>query len=121
MIIKTRKPGPRAKKTDLPTIHYGTVRSGTPLSLGMTTSYRFYEKDVAALAKIVHGDVEKHMATKREQKAKRSAKKRRDLRRELKVRYHADIVEAFSGSGEDAEIRDHHQKRTLHRLPVILY
>ena len=116
MLIKTRKPGPRAKKTDLPTVHYGTVRSGTPLSLGMTISYRFYEKHVYSIAKIVHGDVERHMAIKRNQRAERSDKKRRNVRRELKVQYHADLVEAFSVSEGDVEVKDHHRKRMLSHL-----
>lgn len=111
MIIKTREPGPRTKKIELPTIHYGTVRTGTRFFLGLTTSYRFYDKDVQSIAKIVHGDVEKHMASKQEKRAERSAKKRQVIQRGLKIQYHADLVEAFNDDLELADLKDHHQER----------
>ena len=112
MLITTRKPGPRAKKIDLPNIHYGTVRTGTPLSIGMTISYRFYEDQVKSIAKIVHGDVDEHMKAKRRQNSERRAKKRRQVHRELKVRHHTDMLEFYEKEvSEDEEGRDHHQER----------
>ena len=110
MLIKTRQPGPRAKKTDLPNIQYGTVRCGTPICVGRVISYRFYENDVEAIAKLVHGDVDEHMTAKNEQRTNRRNKKRRLVHRELKVRYHADLIEIFDLE-EDREDREYHQKR----------
>lgn len=111
MLVKTRKPGPRAKKIDLPQISYGTVRTGTPLWLGMVIAHRFFEKDVQMIAKLVHGDVEKHITDKRQQRINRRAKKRRTVHRELKVRYHADSLEKHRGDG--CEDEEHHEERTL--------
>ena len=112
MLIKTRKPGPRAKMVDLPNIHYATVRCGNGTWTGMRTSYRFFDRDAKAIAKIVHGDIDEHMAAKGKQRYERRVKKRREVHRELKVRYHTDMVEYFGGDEPEKDVRDYHQERT---------
>ena len=102
MLIKTRKPGPRAKKTDLPAINYGTVRTGTPLFLGMVVSYRFFENDVEAIAKLVHGDVEKHMSKKRKERREHKKKKRVETIRELKIQDFTGILATVTDKDEKA-------------------
>jgi hypothetical protein len=110
MLIKTRKPGPRAKKVELQNIYYGTIRTGTPLSLGLTVSYRFYETDVKAIANIVHGDIDQHMTAKHKRLDERRSKKRRAVHRELKVRYHADMTK-ISGEIDDEDGLFYHAER----------
>lgn len=102
MLIKTRKPGPRAKfkQDDLPSITYGTVRTGTPLLIGQVISYRFFRKEVEAVANFVHGNVQEHMETKKQQRKDRRAKKRRDHQRERQINWHEYCVEDASSKEE---------------------
>ena len=116
MLIKTRKPGPRAKKVELPNIHYGTIRCGTPLSIGMTVSYRFYENDVKMIAKIVHGDIDKHMSAKQERLDLQRLKKRRAVHRELKIRHHTDMMDISGEIDDEDELFYHAQRMCLRNM-----
>ncbi|KAK3721010.1 hypothetical protein LTR37_003300 [Vermiconidia calcicola] len=89
MLLKSRKPGPRAKHTNLPMVSYGTVRTGL-MWAGACTSYHFFQRDVNRIAQLVHGDVEEHMEKKRRERSKRERENRRELKRKLKVRHHND-------------------------------
>lgn len=111
MLIKTRAPGPRAKRIEFPTIPYATVRKGLGWGLGMTVSYKFYSKDVEMIARLVHGDVTAHMRTKREKKAARELKKLRELHIELKIRYHTDRL-ASATKQNNKHLKKLHQERT---------
>lgn len=109
MLIKTREPGPRAKisKKDLFPIAYGAVRTGTPLRLGTVISYRFFRRDVEALARLVHGDVEAHMKAKRAQLRERRSKRRKEVHKQLKIRNHEErLAGAWSQRAEE-----YHQSR----------
>ena len=108
MLIASRAPGPRAKKVVLPNIPYGTVRCSKPYMNGMLTSYRFLRKDVVMIARLVHGDYEKHMEAKDDQRYARKLKKRNKEHRALKVRYHTDKLERvrLNGTGKER----YHQK-----------
>ena len=76
--------------------------------LGAVVSYRFFQKDVKALAQLVHGDVAKHIVEKDKERQERRAKKRRLKHRKLKIRFHRDTVNGATSSKEEA----YHQKRT---------
>ncbi|KAK4958451.1 hypothetical protein LTR10_004879 [Elasticomyces elasticus] len=93
MLVPTRKPGPRAKHTNLPLIPYGTRKTGNALSLGSCISYRFYRKDVERIAKIVHEDVQAHMAKKRKERKDRKRIKVRQNKRALKIEKYQGIVD----------------------------
>ena len=107
MLIPTRKPGPRAKHTDLPKIPYYTQKAGTAIILGHCVSYRFYERDVARIARLVHGDVDAHMEEKRTARRERQQKRRRYTKQELKIRHHRDSL-ANATTKEDEQ---HHKQR----------
>lgn len=111
MLIKTRVPGPRAKRTDFPDIPYATVHTGLGYGMGMTVSYKFYRKDVQMIARLFHGDVDAHMATKREEQVARKDKKLRKLHLELKIRYHTDLL-ARATKSDYKRLMELHQKRT---------
>jgi len=80
---------------------------GTPYLNGMTTSYRFWPKDVLTLAKAVHGNVEQHMKAKR--LAQRQRKKKRQQREHIamRIRYHKDRLAVT----HDPEKSKFHQDR----------
>ena len=118
MLLKTRKPGPRTKKIDLPTIPYTTVRCGTPLFLGLVVAHRFYEKHVKMIANLVHANVEEHMAAKSKQKDQRAKKRRRLVHRELKIRHHSDLLDFLGEDGGDQEDFEHHHERVLSSNPT---
>jgi hypothetical protein len=65
MLMKSRKPGPRAKFTDLPAIPYGSEYKtlGFPVFKTITVFY-FRHKDLRRIADLVHGDWVKHMNLK---------------------------------------------------------
>ncbi|KAK5713850.1 hypothetical protein LTR17_017425 [Elasticomyces elasticus] len=92
MLIAARKPGPRAKHTNLPLIPYCTKSTGTAIGVGKCISYRFYINDVKMIARIVHGDVKARMAKKTAERQERKNKKVRVTKRELKIEKYKDIV-----------------------------
>lgn len=94
-------------KLNLPVIPYGTLKVPKPFKSGWMASYRFFKKDVEAIAKIVHGDVEPHMEAKREERLERRHKKFRETHRKLKLRYHRDGL----GATKSRLRKLHHQKR----------
>lgn len=109
MLIKARKPGPRAKHTDLPTITHGTVMGGMGYGVGGSVSYRFFVEDVRRIAQLVHGDVRAHMGKKfHEQWVRRHTKMKR-VWIELKTRYHNDGL-ARAKDGKDDTRRLFHMK-----------
>lgn len=114
MLLKSRKPGPRTKPLDLPTIPYGTLRTGKPYLNGMCLSYRFYRKDVEAIATIVHGDFKSHMEKKFEERFDRKWKRSRNARREMKIRKHTDALEKkFLKNRKGKAKKAYHEKRKM--------
>ena len=105
MLLKSRKPGPRAKNIDLPVIVHGTIRTGL-IYAGACTSYHFFRKDVEEIAKLVHGDVEAHMREKNNERCARKTKNRYERKRKLKVRYHTDCLAIAK-----TEKKEYHQHR----------
>ena len=97
MLIKSRKPGLRAKHINLPPIRYATVRTGMGLGLGMTVSYRFFKKEVKMIAQLVHGDISAHMSMKAKQRQDRQDLRFRRLHVELKIRYHEEMAAITKG------------------------
>jgi hypothetical protein len=91
MLIKSRKPGPRAKFLDLPMISYGSDYK--PVGL-----YYFRRTDVEMLAKLVHGDVEKHVRQKVYERAVRRIKARKTRVREFRIKHHQEKVEVSTGA-----------------------
>lgn len=98
MLLKTRKPSPRAIFTDLPTIPYTSKYKfmGFPV-LKPITIFTFRLKDVRMIADIVHGDVEGHMRLKRFEKATRQNKARSKRVKELKLRFHEGELKQATG------------------------
>lgn len=116
MLLPDREPGPRTKKIELPTITYGTVRVPRRFMSGWMISYRFFQKDVEAIAKIVHGDVESHMEAKRKQRVERKVKRIRETHRKLKLRHHRDELKDTRSKIEKL----HHQKRRWYSVLFLL-
>lgn len=89
MLIKSRKPGPKAKLLDLPIIPYGTEykRFAFPLFYRVCVYY-FRRSDVEMLAKMVHGDVNKHMEQKAAERQVRRQRARTKRVRSFKIEYH---------------------------------
>lgn len=110
MLLKSRKPGPRAKFTELPTILYGSAYKamGFPVFKRMTAFY-FRPKDVLKIARLVHGDVDKHMMQKQEARDERREKARAKRVREFVIKFHEDCLEVSTGK---AALR--HEK-SMHR------
>jgi len=99
MLIKSRKPGPRAKFLDLPTISYGSEYKpvGFPAFKSVCV-YSFGRSDVEMLAKLVHGDVEKHIRQKTVESNVRAAKARRKRVREHMIQHFQEKVEISTGA-----------------------
>ncbi|TKA72701.1 hypothetical protein B0A55_06487 [Friedmanniomyces simplex] len=110
MLIPTRKPGPRAKHTNLPLIPYGTKKSGTALGIGHCISYRFYRKDVERIARLVHGDVKGHLKKKRKERKDRKLLKVRRAKLELKIERHSELAQ----NAYDKAARDEHRQCLEH-------
>ena len=91
MLLKSRKPGPQAKHTNLPIISRGSVKTGL-IHAGVCTSYHFFCKDVEAIARLVHGNLEAHMEQKDRERAARRLKTFMERERKLKIRYHTDSI-----------------------------
>jgi len=108
MLIASRKPGPRAKYTNRPTIPYYTRKSGTPILLGRCISYRFFKRDVKRIACLVHGNVKTHMSRLRKERVEREQNRKCHTRRALKMRYHAES----SAQATTREEKQYHQQRT---------
>lgn len=102
ILLKSRKPGPRATFLDLPQIPYSTQTKGIGFPVfGTVTSFTFRHKDVDMIARLVHGDVETHMKVKRQERYLRERKARRRRVREAKVAFHE--VELEVSTGKSAE------------------
>lgn len=98
MLIKSRKPGPRAKFTDLPAIPYGSEYKtiGFPAFKTITVFY-FRLADLRRLATLVHGDLERHMEKKWEERYDRQEKARIKRVRKFIIEYHERGREASKG------------------------
>nr|OQO27845.1 hypothetical protein B0A51_04814 [Rachicladosporium sp. CCFEE 5018] len=100
-LLKSRKPGPRAKSVDhIPTITYGVkcYRLAMPPSIEVT-SYFFRRNEVEAIAALVHGDVKAHMVIKTDQKVERAEKARRKRVRGVMIDWHQSHMAEYSGTG----------------------
>lgn len=99
MLLKSRKPGPRAKVIDLPTIAYGSEYQaiGSYFHHTKTTVFRFPRKDVEKIARLVHGNLEGHMKQHKEKQAARALKGRRERIRAQKIKYHEERLEVATG------------------------
>jgi hypothetical protein len=99
MLIKSRKPGPRAKFLDLPTISYGSEYKpvGFP-AFKRVCIYYFRRSDVEMLAKLVHGDVGKHLRQKEMERNVRRATARRKRVRDFRIKHHQEKVEISTGA-----------------------
>jgi len=108
MLMKSRKPGPRAKFTDLPAIPYGSEYKtlGFPVFKTITVFY-FRRKDLSRIADLVHGDWVKHMNLKFRERAERQRKARAKRVREFIIEYHERELETSKG-----KVARRHQKRT---------
>ena len=107
MLLKSRKPGPRAKHIKLPTILYGSAYIGMGYRQGWSVTYRFYRKDVEMIADIVHGDLDEHMAKKEEVRVQRKTKRLRKLHIELKISYHTRHLECALEHGRKEDSQSH--------------
>jgi hypothetical protein len=98
MLLKSRKPGPRAKFLDLPPIIYNTTVKavGYPMFISVT-SFTFRRKDVEMIARHVHGDMEGHMQQKRRERYLRGCKARGRRIRDFKVAYHESELKVATG------------------------
>lgn len=121
MLLKSRKPGPRAKQIDLPTIPYASLKVGS--FYGAVMSHQCLRKDVMVLAKLVHGDVVAHMTAKYErladQRQKRAEKKyqqRMDARKAEQIAY---LQKHLAAATTDEE-RSWVQERTYHRSILLM-
>lgn len=99
MLLKSRKPGPRAKHTDLPAIAYSSERKGHgyPI-LNTVTSFTFKVTEIGMIARMVHGDFKAHMVQKEAERADRALRARCKLVKEAKLTYHKDKVEVTTGA-----------------------
>lgn len=99
MLLKSRKPGPRAKHLDLPPVLYGSRRAslGFPI-FNTATIYLFQREDVAKVAGLVHGDVGAHMEKKKIQQDARALKARCKRVLDAKLGYHRDLEEVTTGN-----------------------
>ena len=109
MLMKSRKPRPRAKFTDLPAIPYGSEYKalGFPVFKTITVFY-FRLEDLRRIADLVHGDWDKHMSLKRVERAARQQRARTKRVRKFVVEYHERELETSKG-----KVAKRHQKRTL--------
>jgi hypothetical protein len=101
MLIASRKPGPRAKHLDLPTISYASEYKGLgyPIYKHVCMFY-FRCSDVEMLARVVHGDVEEHLERKEAELEVRRAKAKRKRVKKFKIEHHQFMIEHRSGSIE---------------------
>ena len=60
-------------------------------------TYYLRRSDVEMLAKLVHGDVEKHVRQKEMERAVRRATARRKRVREFRIKHHQETVEVSTG------------------------
>nr|POE72420.1 hypothetical protein CFP56_12293 [Quercus suber] len=107
MLLKSRTPGPRAKHIDLPSIPYGTIWTRMGFGMRSGLAYRFNYSDVEKIARLVHGDVDAHMARKRQERVARYHKKRKAVWVALKTRYHTDNLQAVL---EGTDLWKYHHK-----------
>lgn len=109
MLMKSRKPGPRAKFTDLPVIPHGSEYKtiGFPVFKTITVFY-FRRKDLRRLGDLVHGDWYKHMNEKTEERAARQRKAKIKRVRQFIIEYHERELETTKG-----KVARRHQKRKL--------
>ena len=113
MLLKSRKPGPRAKHTKLPAILYGSAYIAMGYRMGWSVTYRFLRKDVEMIADLVHGDVDEHMAKKDEARVQRKDKRLRKLHIELKISYHTRHLERAFKYGQKEDSQSHQESMLL--------
>lgn len=98
MLVKSRKPGPRAKYIDLPAIPYGTVyKTRGYVTYSKTVAFYFQRKDVEMIARLVHADLESHLERRAAAKRERQRKARIKRIKELKINHHKNWLELTSG------------------------
>jgi hypothetical protein len=99
MLIKSRKPGPRAKFLDLPPISYGSEHKpmGFPI-FNTVTVFSFRRSDVELIAKVVHGDVKKHLQQKGVERELRSIRARTKRVRGFKINWHQEQLDVATGA-----------------------
>lgn len=109
MLMKSRKPGPRAKFTDLPVITYGSEYKtiGSPVFKTITVFY-FRRDDLRRIADLVHGDWYKHMKSKLDEREARQQKTKIKRVRKFIIAHHERELETSKG-----QVAKRHQKRTL--------
>jgi hypothetical protein len=109
MLMKSRKPGPRAKFTDLPAIPYGSEYKsfGFPVFKTVTVFY-FRHSDLRRIANLVHGDWVKHMNLKNIERVARQRKGKVKRVRKFIIEYHERELETSKG-----KVARRHQKRML--------
>lgn len=106
MILKSRKPGPRAKHPDLPTILYASYRKGHGFPICSTvTSFTFRTVDVEKIARMVHGDLEAHMVLKKKERPDRALRGRCKRVNDAKLKFHQDRVEVTTGQAAEKHLR----------------
>jgi hypothetical protein len=116
MLLKSRKPGPRATFVNLPPIPYSSQTKGIGFPVfGSVTSFTFRRKDVEMIARLVHGDVDGHMKQKRQERLSRELKARRGRIRELKIGYHEFELEAAKGKS----VARHERGMLTKRVPLV--
>jgi hypothetical protein len=116
-LIKSRKPGPRAKFLDLPTISYGSEYRpiGFP-AFKAVCIYYFRRSDVEILARLVHGDVEKHVRQKEVERNVRRIKARNKRVRDFRIKHHQDKVEISTGAVAKRHARGNIDEPSLHKM-----
>jgi hypothetical protein len=116
MLIKSRKPGPRAKFLDLPTISYGSEYKpvGFP-AFKSVCMYYFSRSDVEMLAKLVHGDVEKHIRQKEMKSNVRRANARNKRVRDFRIKHHQEKVEISTGAVAKRHARGNIDEPSLYK------
>lgn len=107
MLLKSRKPGPRAKHVNLRVITYGTQHGGNAISVGSCISYKFFAQDVEKIADMVHGDAHAHMVIKRQERMERKLKRVRRNERATKIRVHTDSLHGLVSVAK----KKYHQER----------
>jgi hypothetical protein len=60
--------------------------------------FSFRRSDVEMIAKLVHGDVEKHVRQKQTERSLRAIKARRMRVREFRIKHHREKVEFSTGA-----------------------
>lgn len=108
MLLKSREPGPRAKHIELPFIPYGSVyKTRGYVVYSKTVAFYFQRKDIEMIARLVHSNLEEHLARRAAAKVERQRKARAKRIKEFKIKHHTEGVEVYTG-----EAARRHQRST---------